>query len=111
MFPEYKCWYDDDIIKILQNRFGIDSLFSQSCDFSTLSDESLYYANIWHVTDLTINRKGIEGAAVTAIGMPGASGPSEIVTVQKDFIVNKAFGFIITDWQDTTLFSGVVNNV
>ena len=111
LFPEYKCGYDDDIIKILQNRFGIDSLFSQSCDFSTLSDESLYYANIWHVTDLTVNRKGIEGAAVTAIGMSGASGPSEIVTVQKDFIVNKAFGFIITDWQDTTLFSGVVNNV
>ncbi|MDE6442638.1 MAG: hypothetical protein K2L12_07815 [Clostridia bacterium] len=115
LFPEYKCNYDNDIIKILKDNFGIDLLFKdpfeyqQACDFSTLTDSSCYCNKIHHVTDLTVNRKGIEGAAVTVMAGAGAAEP--MVTVQEDFIVNKAFGFIITDYQDTTLFSGVVNNI
>ena len=110
LFPEYKCNYDEDIIKILRNKFGIDLLFNSSaCDFSTLTNESCYCATIKHVTDLTVNRKGIEGAAVTVIAGEGAAEPT--VVVRNDFIVNKSFGFIITDRQDTTLFSGVVNNI
>ena len=117
LFPEYKCKYDDDIIGILRDKFNIDLFFkdhvnySPACDFSTLSDESCYCATIRHVTDLTVNRKGIEGAAVTVVGMCGDSMPAPIVTVKEDFIVNKSFGFIITDRQDITLFSGVVNNI
>ncbi|MDE5592676.1 MAG: hypothetical protein K2I75_01945, partial [Clostridiales bacterium] len=115
LFPEYKCKYDDDIKGILQDKFDIDLLFkdhvnySPACDFSTLSDMSCYCAKVQHVTDLTVDRKGIEGAAVTVIGMAGDAAPME--TVEKDFVVDKAFGFIITDWQDITLFSGVVNNI
>lgn len=116
LFPEYKCKYDENIIEILKADFGIDLLFkdhinySAACDFSTLSDESCYCDKIQHITDLTVNRKGIEGAAVTAVAMDSTSAPP-IVTIREDFIVNKSFGFIITDWQDTTLFSGVVNNI
>ncbi|MDE6201502.1 MAG: hypothetical protein K2M47_06480 [Clostridiales bacterium] len=115
LFPEYKCKYDSDIREILQGNFGIDLLFknhidySQACDFSTLSDRSCYCANVQHVTDLTVDRKGIEGAAVTVMGIDGDAAPLE--TVEEDFIVDKAFGFIITDWQNITLFSGVVNNI
>lgn len=29
----------------------------------------------------------------------------------EDFIVNRSFGFILTDKNDVTLFSGVVNNL
>ncbi|MDE6293809.1 MAG: hypothetical protein K2L88_04220 [Clostridiales bacterium] len=117
LFPEYKCKYDENIVKILQDKFGIDLLFkdhirySNACDFSTLSDRSCYCKRIQHVTDLTVNKKGIEGAAVTVIEMPGDLAPAPMVTVKEDFIVNKAFGFIITDRYDTTLFSGVVNNI
>lgn len=115
LFPEYKCAYDENIVDILKNKFDIDLLFkdhinySPACDFSSLTDESCYCDKIQHVTDLTVNRKGIEGAAVTVIPIPGDGAP--MITVEEDFIVNKAFGFIITDWQDTTLFSGVVNNI
>lgn len=116
LFPEYKCKYDEDIAGVLKNNFGINlffkdpGLYSPACDFSTLSDRDCYCKKIQHVTDLTVNKKGIEGAAVTIIEVDAATSmPS--VTVAQDFIVNKAFGFIITDWQDVTLFSGVVNNV
>lgn len=116
LFPEYKCEYDKDIADILNNNFGIDlffrdpGYFSPACDFSTLSDEPCFCSAVRHVTDLTVNKKGIEGAAVTVVGMDAATAAPSL-TVMEDFIVNKAFGFIITDWQDITLFSGVVNNI
>lgn len=115
LFPEYKCKYDEDVVKILRDKFGIDLLFkdpfrySEGCDFSTLSDEPCYCVKVQHVTDLTVNRKGIEGAAVTVI--PGAGAAAPMLTVYEDFIVDKAFGFIITDPYGVTLFSGVVNNI
>lgn len=117
LFPEYNCKYDEDIKEILQKKFGIDLFFkdhfkySPACDFSTLSDESCYCGKIQHVTDLTVNRKGIEGAAVTVVNIPGDAMPAPIETIKQDFIVNKTFGFIITDREDLTLFSGVVNNI
>lgn len=112
LFPEYKCKYDEDIADILREKFDINMLFNaNSCDFSTLSDEHGYCEKVRHVTDLTVNKKGIEGAAVTLEPMAGNAAPPEIVIVKKDFVVNKAFGFIITDWDNTTLFSGVVNNI
>ncbi|MDE6028711.1 MAG: hypothetical protein K2F90_00100 [Clostridiales bacterium] len=115
LFPEYKCKYDEDVKGILQDKFDIDLLFkdhinySPACDFSTLSDRSCYCEKVRHVTDLTVDRKGIEGAAVTVVGMGADAAPLE--TIKMDFVVDKAFGFIITDWQDVTLFSGVVHNV
>lgn len=116
LFPEYKCSYDEDIVELLRDKFDIDLFFknpvyfSPACDFSSLSDEPCFCAKVQHVTDLTVNKKGIEGAAVTVIGMDATSVPPK-ETVWEDFIVNKAFGFIITDWQNVTLFSGVVNNI
>ncbi len=112
LFPEYKCKYDESIIQILQDHFNIDlffknpDIYSSACDFSTLSDKPGYCNKIQHVTDLTVDRKGIEGAAVTIHGAGAPGG-----TIKADFIVNKSFGFIITDNQNTSLFSGVVNNI
>ena len=60
-----------------------------------------------------MDKKGIEGAAVTVIQMDGATsaGPGEYERVYEDFIIDRAFGFIITDPYDVTLFSGVVNSL
>lgn len=111
LFPEYKCKYDGNIIGTLKDKFGIDSLFNPSaCDFSTLTDKSCYCGKIRHVTDLTVDRKGIEGAAVT-VELWAGSPPSPFEIVREEFIIDRAFGFIITDEYDTTLFSGVVNNI
>jgi serine protease inhibitor len=59
-----------------------------------------------------VDRKGIEGAAVTLMAMGATSAPSDEYTkLYFDFIVDKAFGFIITDSYGATLFSGVVNEL
>ncbi|MDE7076466.1 MAG: hypothetical protein K2O62_04005 [Clostridia bacterium] len=119
IFPEYKCGYDDDIIKVLKNNFGVKKFFidpglnPDGCDFSTLSESNECYCKIIrHVTDLTVDKTGVEGAAVTVIGMDAATAVGPDVTfIRSDFVLNKAFGFVLTDWYNTTLFSGVVNNI
>lgn len=109
LFPEYECSYDGDLIPVLQEKFGISELFGDGCDFSTLSDRPCYCSAVRHTAKLTVDKKGIEGAAVTYIAMDGSAAPVE--TVYADFVIDRAFGFIITDPYDTTLFSGVVNKI
>ncbi len=117
LFPEYKCAYNNTIDGVLREKFGINLLFEdpakygEGCDFSPLTDSGAYCGSVRHVTELTVNKRGIEGAAVTIIPGAGAAGPDEYETVYEDFIVDKAFGFVITDNYGTTLFSGVVNKI
>ena len=104
--------HNGQIKGILKNKMGIESLFNaQYADFSNLIDGRAYIEEVIHQTKLTVNRRGIEGAAVTVELGAGAAGPGPYVDVYHDFYVNKAFAFIISDSNDTVLFSGVVKNV
>ena len=112
-FPEYKASFDGDLAEILQNDFGINKLFDfEQCDFSNVSDEQLACDGVIHKCSIDVNDKGIEGAAVTVMPMAGAAGPLEgYEEVYHDYIVDRAFGFVITDGYGAVLFSGVVNSV
>ena len=91
--------------------FRINSLFNKfSCDFSNLTEEA-YCTGVIHKCRLTVNKKGIEGAAATVIPGAGAPGPGEYVDVYYDFIVDRAFGFTITDRYGFTVFAGVIKNI
>ncbi len=113
LFPEFSADYDNDVKQILQSDFGINNLFDiDNCDFSALTSTDVYCSKVQHVATLNVNKKGVEGAAVTVSAMDCTSaGPSQHTTVYLDFVVNKAFGFILTDKYDCTLFSGVVHKV
>ena len=112
-FPEYKASFDGDLAEILKNDFGITKLFDfEQCDFSNVSDEQLACDGVIHKCSIDVNDKGIEGAAVTVMPMAGAAGPLEgYEEVYHDYIVDRAFGFVITDSYGAVLFSGVVNSV
>ncbi|MDE7181695.1 MAG: hypothetical protein K2O41_01505 [Clostridia bacterium] len=110
LFPEYGAGYDNDISPLLKD-MGIKALFDKNkCDFSNLSDDKLACSQVRHVTNLQVDKKGIEGAAVTVIQMDGMPAP-EFEEVYLDFAVDKAFGFIINDGDGVQLFSGAVNKV
>ncbi len=111
-FPEYKASYDGDLAQILKNDFGINKLFDfEQCDFSNVTDEQLACGGVIHKCSIDVNDKGIEGAAVTVMPMAGAPGPLEgYEKVYHDYIVDRAFGFVITDSYGTVIFSGVINN-
>ena len=111
-FPAYEAECDENIAKVLQEDFGVNSLFDwDRCDLSGLTDTKVACGEVRHMTELTVDRRGIEGAAVTHIPMAGAPGPGEYERVYFDFIVDRAFGFIVTDSHDITLFSGVVHEL
>lgn len=113
LFPEHKSSFDGDVQDVLKQNFGISSLFDlDSCDFSNLTDSKpAYCSGVIHQTSLEVNRKGIEGAAVTAMLGAGAPGPDEYQDVYVDFLVNKAFGFILTDPYNTMIFAGVIHSI
>ena len=112
-FPEYKASFDGNLADILKNDFGITKLFDfEQCDFSNVSDEQLACDGVIHKCCIDVNDKGIEGAAVTVMPMAGAAGPLDgYEEVYHDYIVDRAFGFVITDSYGAVLFSGVVNSV
>ena len=112
LFPEYEAEYDGDVTRVLREKFGISDLFDEEkCDFSTLTDSPAYCNEVRHVTELEVDRKGIEGSSVTVIPGAGKAGPDEYEEVWLDFVVDRAFGFVLTDRYGATLFSGVVGEV
>ncbi len=112
LFPEYTTSYNRDVQNILKNDFGICDLFDRNfCDFGTLTNSPAYCSVVTHSVSLTVDKKGIEGAAVTLMGMCGAAGPGEYEEVYLDFTVNKAFGFLLTNASDVVIFSGIVKSI
>lgn len=122
-FPEYEAKFDEDIALVIKNKFNVNDLFDPyKCDFSNIIDEQeyldkyegIYCSKIIHQTCLEVNKKGIEGAAVTVIAMDGATSAGPMEEYEKvflDFIVDKSFAYILTDSSDVVLFSGVVKKI
>lgn len=113
LFPEYKAEFDEDVKPVLHDAFDINSFFNPlSSNMTNLTDEQVYCTKVKHVTKLDVNKKGIEGAAVTVIeecGTAAPGGDEEVWSyVYETFTVDKSFGFMITDRYDTTLFSGII---
>ena len=119
-FPEFKASCDNDIIDLMANRFEVYELFKSSCNFSNITDlsfnfdrivDGIYCSTIIHKTELDVNKEGIEGAAVTIIAanestsIPG----NDYKNVYYDYIIDRSFGYVLTDVNDIVLFSGVVN--
>ncbi len=111
LFPEFSASYNEDVIGILRQSFGIESLFSPtSCDLTALCDVPAYCTEVRHVTKLNVDKTGIEGAAVTMM-QDAMAAPPVYENVYEDFLVDRAFVFLLTDHYDTILFSGVVGKV
>lgn len=111
IFPEFSASSDIDLKETLMRDFNIKSLFDISkCDFTNLSDDKVYCNEIKHVAKLDVNKKGIEGAAITMLGLAGASGPDQYTEVKETFVVDKEFVFVLT-YGDKILFSGIVTNI
>ena len=113
IFPKYKASFDDDIAEILENDFGINDLFYLGeCDFSNVTNEQLACDGVIHKCSIEVTEKGIEGAAVTVMATYGSEHVfNKYEKVYHDYIVDRAFGFVLTDSYGAVLFSGVVNSV
>ena len=72
--------------------------------------ERIVCQRIQHVAKLKVDRKGIEGAAVTVV-VDAPTSPELIEEVLYDMVIDRAFGYVLTDPYGTILFTGVVNNI
>ena len=92
---------------------GINEVFDKNkADFSPISNTDLYCDSVIHSTKLGVDRKGIIGAAATVV-MLGAASPfrEEKIKVTEEFIVDRAFGYLVSDSSERVLFSGVINKI
>ncbi len=112
IFPEYEANGDIDILEILQRDCHINKLFDfAQCDFSNVVNGNACIEGVKQVAKLKVDKKGIEGAAVTYMPAAGAAGPGPYTLVYEDFIVDQAFGFVVTDYNGNIIFTGTTNSI
>lgn len=109
-FPEFEAEFNEDISNVFKDDFNINEFFTFNSNFSPLTNEEVKCGGIIHSTKLTVDKIGIEGAAVTVLPGAGAPGPGEYTQVYIDYIVKKNFILIISK-DNVDLFSGVVYNI
>lgn len=110
-FPEFEAEFAESINDILKEDFSILSLFNtETCNMSNVTDGNVYCSGVVHKSKLKVDKTGIEGAAITAAIMAGEAA-DPFTYEYHDFVVDRSFGFILTDRYGTVLFSGAVNNI
>ena len=105
VFPEFESSYSDDLKDEL-SQLGIKSLFDLTNDYK-LFEEKVYVSNLIQMSKLKVNNKGIEGAAVTMSVGEGVNSIEKII----EFVINRSFGYILSDSYGVPLFIGIVDNI
>lgn len=112
IFPEFEAEFDENLIDIMTNKYGIKDLFSaENCDLSPIFSDDAYASSLRHIAKLKTDKKGIEGAAVTLLATDGAASSPLYPIERQEFIVDRSFGFTVTDSHGICLFSGVVEKI
>ena len=111
-FPGFEAEGDVKAKSILKSMGIIDFFVEGACDFSPLTETHVYCDEVMHEAKLKVDKRGIEGAAYTAVIMKGESAPyHEFKEIFEDFIVDKAFYYVVTDHNNLPVFSGIVNKI
>lgn len=109
IFPSFKIESETPLAEIFKDNNYLQNAFYEFS--SPLTQDPLCVSDIKHNTVIDVNKKGVEGAAVTIISLEKASAMIDhIKRVYHDFVLDKNFGFIITDPNGVTLFEGQVTN-
>lgn len=106
IFPAFEANSDQDIIAVIQN-MGVNKIFAPY--YSKLVDDLVVIDKIQHVTKLDVNKKGIEGAAVTIIANKATStDPSQ--NVYQELLIDRPFIYMI-EYRGVNLFTGICYNI
>jgi serpin B len=93
--PKFKIEFETSLNEILNNLGITDAFNMEKADFKNMFDKggNMFVSDTIHKTYISVDEKGTEAAAVTAIGMAGSALPPEPLEVK----FNKPFYFIIRD--------------
>ena len=114
-FPSFESSSNVDLKEMFKQTTNVKSIFDPLVsDFSAISaKEDLVCSALVHAAKLKVNRKGMEGAAITvAIGDATSPGPNDEIEYRYfDFFVNKAFAYELLDSNGYPLFVGTVDKL
>ena len=113
LFPPISSSFSADISELLAQKYGIENLFDEeNCDFSTLVTDKVSCTAFLHHNRLTINSGGINSSSVK-IKSSTATSPElpEYKEIYNEFLIDRAFGFVLTDENGMILYSGVINEL
>ena len=93
--PRFKSEFSTSLKEPLK-AMGAERAFSDNAQFDGISDTPLYIDNVIQKTYISVDEKGAEAAAVTAISMALTSMPRPVE--KKVLNLNRPFLYIITDY-------------
>ena len=106
--PRFKSEFSTSLKEPLK-AMGAERAFGDNAQFDGISDTPLYIDNVIQKTYISVDEKGAEAAAVTAISMALTSMPRPVE--KKVLNLNRPFLYIITDYAaEKILFIGKVGN-
>ncbi len=114
LFPKFEADSNNDLKSLFKERFNIKSLFdSDKCNYTNISDaKDICCTKLVHMVKFKTDEVGMEGAAVTVVANGAESaGGSTYEIIFEDFVIDRAFAYIVTDSNDIMLFSGIMNNL
>ena len=107
IFPIFNANGKVDVKSILMSKNMLGHTFSGHN--TSLVNTQVYVSNILHDAVLKVDKKGVEGAAVTIL-LEGAKSAGPYETVYHDFLVDRPFGFILSTREGVVLFMGQITN-
>lgn len=111
IFPRFKIESDTPLDEILKSRGILPNAFSAfNSPLTYDKNMELCVSKIIHKTVIDVNPEGVEGAAVTIIAVKDNAAPEPVKMIYHDFVLDKNFGFIVTDRNNVVLFEGQVKN-
>lgn len=106
--PKFDVDGDLDLIPALK-ALGVTDIFSDTANFSPLTDFAANIGTVKHAARVTVDEEGCEAAAFTAIGYDALSMPAPLPAIEMN--LNRPFGFLITGVDGLPLFVSVVNTM
>ena len=102
--PKFKIEFETSLNEILNKLVITDAFSMEKADFKKMFNMgNMFITNTIHKTYISVDEKGTEAAAVTAIAMAGSALPPEPVEIK----FNKPFWFVVRDnFSGETLFIG-----
>ena len=109
IFPSFKVESFTDLENVFKENDVLNNAFGVFTSPITEDKGQLLSADkIVHKAILDVNKKGVEGAAVTIVEIVAGCAEEEDPNVYHSLLLDKNFGFIVTNCNDVVLFEGQV---
>ena len=107
--PKFKVSGKQDLRDMLEKLGVTDVLDPIKANFSALTTaaKDFFLSKADHAAVVEIDEKGVTAAAYTDMAVCGSVMPQETL----EFVLDRPFVFVVTGWDGSVLFTGVVRNI